>query len=269
VTIDVDGHHLGEWRGAGYILAPPSLHPEGGIYRWIIEPGNDVPDIDPIQAQLLPEQPDTTESTERTENTSSMLSVAWTRETRAAVEQAVQRTQPSGFGQRRRCLFRLCRELRAIPEVAGATPRQLRSVVEQWHRLAKPRIRTKDFPTSWADFCDGWALVRYPAGQGPAEQALEAARTAEDPPEIDALGYSAARSVALLIKWCRTLQGLAGAHPFYLSYQAAARGLDVDPGTAGRWLRMLVHDGVLEVVEPHTRSRATRYRYKGLKTSLD
>jgi hypothetical protein len=49
----------GEYRGTRghYIIAPPSLHPDGGKYRWLIPPANVIPLIDPSTVGLLLQSP--------------------------------------------------------------------------------------------------------------------------------------------------------------------------------------------------------------------
>ncbi len=49
----------GEYRGRPgcYCVLPPSRHPTGSIYRWLIPlPNGDLPELDPFQAGLLPHQ---------------------------------------------------------------------------------------------------------------------------------------------------------------------------------------------------------------------
>jgi hypothetical protein len=51
----------GEYRGdsAHYTLLPPSRHPDGITYTWVIRPSNDgIPVIDPVEAGLLPPETD-------------------------------------------------------------------------------------------------------------------------------------------------------------------------------------------------------------------
>jgi hypothetical protein len=48
--------------------------------------------------------------------------------------------------------------------VPDAAADQLRPILTQWHEVALPRIRTKDFGESWTDFVVAWERVRRPAG---------------------------------------------------------------------------------------------------------
>ena len=66
-----------------------------------------------------------------------------------------------------------------------------------------------------------------------------------------------------LIAACEALQRMTGADPFFLSCRVAGDHLSESREKARRRLGLLVADGVLEVVEPPTAKRATRYRYMG------
>ena len=92
---------------------------------------------------------------------------------------------------------------------------------------------------------------------------IERARAAGTPPE--ALGYEQ-EGIRLLASLCRELQRGAGGEPFYLDCRTAGRLVGVDHVTANRWLFLLCSDGLLVVVEPGQRNRATSYRYTGVLT---
>ena len=64
-----------------------------------------------------------------------------------------------------------------------------------------------------------------------------------------------------LIKVCRELQRASGDGPFFLSCRTAGDLLDLDHNTAWRRLGMLVSDGIIQTIEPGTKTKATRYRY--------
>src|SRR5262249_53689054 len=114
----------------------------------------------------------------------------------------------------------------------------------------------------WDEFrllvMEGLDRVKTPLGAGPLGEALVAADSRPAPP-------SAARYVIPEIKrtvaLCSVLQERAGQQPFFLAANPLAEEFGVDPGTVCRWLRLLVRDGVLSLVQKGNRGRATEYRY--------
>ena len=157
-------------------------------------------------------------------------------------------------------LFKLARELKAIPGLADAHVKSLKPYVKRWHTAALHVIKTKEFEESWFDFAEGWSKVKYPAGKGPLDM-IFATVTDENLPEPAA--HYENKKVRLLVGLCRELQRAAGAGEFYLSVRTAGGLLGIDHATAARWFRGLVIDGILSIAKVGSRSarRATRYRY--------
>ena len=85
------------------------------------------------------------------------------------------------------------------------------------------------------------------------------------PPQIAIKLYPDNDKLKILASLCRELQSEAKGNPFYLSVRIAGRLLDVSPMHAGRWLFLLVSDGILKVVAKggtaKTVRKATRFRY--------
>jgi hypothetical protein len=270
----------GEVRAGTYVVLPPSAHPSGGIYRWLIPPTDPVPAVDvraagldrPWLAQSVsetraPAPPVSDRARSRdTESSTVLLSVSPAAPgLTPAVRGAVRASLPAGPGQRNRKIFELARRLWSLPGLAGAAPAALGPAVRLWHALALPVILTKPFEASWSDFVTAWESVRVAADNNPLGPALARARSAAPP--ACARGYDPP-AVRLLVSLCRELQRTRGDEPFYLSCRDAARllGLADDYKTASRWLRRLVADGVLELVEPGgpQTMRASRYLFRGV-----
>lgn len=279
----------GELRGEGvYVVAPPSKHPSGTYYEWLVPlPEGDVPLVDPTAAGLdrkwagavevlsggeterterteTPEKTERTEDTQDTEDTEDPEAIArgWCDNTKQRIHDAVMRTLPPAFGKRNEHVFRLARALQAIPAVACLTSRTLRAlrpVVKDWHQRGKGNMLTKDFGTTWGDFAHAWPRVRVPEGDDVIGKARERAEAA-DPPAWTA-DYDPRQK--LLASLCRELQRAAGAEPFFLAARVAGTQVGVDKDTANRWLRAFVADGALVEVKKGTRQsrRATRWRY--------
>ncbi len=267
----------GELRGSrGYCLLPPSVHPDGPTYTWLIEPSREnLLEVDAQQAGFLDVPALCTERTERTESTETTEQDGENRGERrelrrykGEVERIIQATLPFEIGTRHRRIFDLARHLHSSPQFAGADPKDLRWIVEGWYERALPMMRTKDFTETWIDFLRAWPKVRYARGESPMEQAFKQAAL-QEPPRIAVERYPENRRLQVLVGICRDLQRRGGREPWFLSCRTAGSLLGVTHTEASRWLFLLEADGILEVVEKgggrQTARRATRYRYVGDK----
>ncbi len=257
----------GEYRGDSghYTLLPPSIHPSGSLYSWLVPlPSGELPFIDPRQVGLWDEteQTEQSEQSEHPPPTTTLLP--------SALFHVIESTLPKGPGERNRKVFELARRLRAIPSLASADLAALRGIVEEWYRRALPFIRTKDFLETWADFVHAWERVKYPAGEGAIEVAFD--RAAAVKPSAKAIQlYGDSPSMVLLASLCRELQALVGDAYFFLDVRTAGRLLKIPHLTAWRWLRVLVADGILMAGEKgsHANRRASRFRYVASSEALD
>jgi hypothetical protein len=135
-----------------YVILPPSRHPDGSVYAWL----NSLP-----ESEVLPHFPpsltwrsqgrDPENANEPNDPNNSHVSFHVSHGAGdAGIEQAIANTLPSGPRQRRKRLFDLARILKSI--IPAANPAVLRAIVREWHGLALPVIRTKEFSPSWTDF---------------------------------------------------------------------------------------------------------------------
>ena len=168
-------------------------------------------------------------------------------------------TFPTQEGQRNRCVFELARYLRG--RFPHASSQEMRGLVTQWHQLALPRMRTKEFTITWADFLNGWEKVEKPYGTTLQAITIGLDLTTPLPPGIEALGYGAAGQH--LVRLCLALQKHHGAEPFFLSVRVAGELLGVHFTDASKILTVLVADGVLSLVSKGAGKRASRYRFAG------
>jgi hypothetical protein len=265
----------GELRGAGYCLLPPSQHPDGPRYEWLVPlPEREIPFIADVGdaglfAAIVTE---TTQGTEAMACGSSVPSVGSAPSIvsvtpEADVRKAIDDTLPKVAGRRNRQVFEFARALRAIPRLADAVGADLEPYVREWHRRALPHISTQPFEETMIDFIHAWPKIRFPRGSEPMALILERVKTAPLP--VAALRYEQGE-LRLLVSLCRELQRESGRSPFYLACRTAAMSLrvtnskgDPDHVKTWRWLCLLVAHKVLEEVEKGDRlkRRASRYRY--------
>ncbi len=280
----------GELRGGGLAMLPPSVHPTGHVYKWLIAPTDNIPVIDDLVAAGLAqawasesdappgsisftdEDVKTEREPKRTElrtnedgchsrssfKTSNFENIPLKPEYQALISA----TLPQGEGQRNKALFELARRLKGVPELFDADPRGLREYVKEWHQLALPVINTKSFEESFADFLRGWQKVKFPAGAKPLE-GLFAEAIASPLPAC--AGKYETPKVQQLVALCRRLQTAWHPLPFPLACRSAAGVLGVSHVTANDWLFVLCADGVIREMEKGSQKtkRASRFQYLG------
>lgn len=260
----------GELRGEkAFVALPPSRHPSGTVYEWIIPPGGGIPLLSPSEAGLnrcyVTERTETqsnreTEPTEETEkqngHLSLRLSVSLSHD--EAIEAAIVQTLPTRKGMRNDNVFTLARALKAVPTLANADTLELKTIVKDWHGRALPIIGTKAFDATWADFCHAWPRVEYPLGQSPLETIMERLECKAPPPEA---AMFETPGIKRLVALCAELQRQAGNMPFYLDCRSAGKCIGEDHNTASRWLGLLVAERLLVRVEQGKPGRATRWRW--------
>jgi hypothetical protein len=243
VTVFEDG----ELRaGRGYVVLPPSPHPDGGRYEWVVPPGAVIPVVADVDAAGL------------TGPTGSALQGAAS----PAVVDAIEKTLPTGHGQRVRRLWHFARRLKGIPGL-DTSPAALESYARAWYDRARPFIKTVRFEATELAFYDAWTNADTPLTD---DQFLTWARAILDGPDPDWLGgvFLPAAGKKLL-RVCAALQQRAGETPFFLAARSAASAVGVDPTYANEVLKRLVKAGYLEVVEKgvYATGKATTWRFKG------
>jgi Bifunctional DNA primase/polymerase, N-terminal len=129
----------GEYRGdcKHYTLFPPSVHPSGLPYRWLIPFDSDLPEVDPVRAGLLRDveiltDTQATQATQEGQATHSTHCMGQ----QVTIPNAIAATLPTGAGQRNRKLFDLARQLKAV--MPDAKSKELKPIVREWFKLALP-----------------------------------------------------------------------------------------------------------------------------------
>ena len=259
----------GELRGAGYCLLPPTQHPDGPVYCWLVPlPDGPLPLVEDVQSDgflgacNVTERTECTEGTERTDDYSGEQKQLAGDLLEKVIEAVIIESLPSGVGERNRQVFELARALKAVPALADAPADTLEPYVRRWHSLGvkKGVIGTEPFEETRIDFLLAWPKVMFPKGAKPMTKLFEAAKRVPLPEA--AMRYEA-DGLRLLVALCRELQRVSGDKPFYLACRTAGGLLGVKHVTAWRWLVLLTHDKIVEEVEKgdRLRRRASRYRY--------
>ena len=246
-------------EGACAIL-PPSPDKE-----WLKSLNGELPLLNPFEWGLEqfgitePNNTNVTEHTEHMEQTEHTEAIVI--KEKGFIKRVIARTLPQKVGQRNNKIFFFAKALRT--EYPDANPKIFRDDVRSWYDLALPNIRTKDFAETWLDFLIAWDNVKYFEGVNPMviyEQAIKL-----EPPKTVALNYPDNLKIQNLAVLCREMQKACGNKPFFLSARTAAGLLEISAMQANRYLRLLVREDILTIIEKggtaETVRKATRYRY--------
>jgi hypothetical protein len=226
----------GELRGDSghYTLLPPSAHPDGGQYAWVVPLSGDLP---PLPSSLLSELKHNTSNTQ--DNARQHIACVNTLEGRK-FDAVLAATLPTRPGQRNRKLFDLARALKGL--IPAATPHDLRELVYRWHEMAQPFTSGEHTASdSYADFIIAWQRVKRPVGAS-FKVAVVAAESHE-PSAAQHYDGHLRRLVCLCFQLQRQWHG-----PFPLSCRTAAKYLEISHVAAWRLLNALQFDLVLELV---------------------
>ena len=178
----------------------------------------------------------------------------------AAVQAAIERSLPTGPGQRHRRVFALARWLRGIPALGDRDAVELLPVVRDWHQRCVHLVRTKDLASTEADFIRAWPRVDHPLGhQSDAylDSIVAAARQRPVPPEVANIASDAAHEIA---KLCVELQARAGEGDFLVAQVAIGKAIGLPQPVMSVWLGKLCDIGFLRRTREPGPGRAARYR---------
>jgi hypothetical protein len=256
----------GEFRADGkhYVVLPPSRHPSGDRYRWLVHLGDGPPPtIDPREAGLIPPgrpigrpgaelKSDQAESRPATgapdRAPPSSGTPLETDPPSVAALAVVRECLPTRYGERNAKLFDLARGLKGLDEFAGKDAESYRPAVTAWFNLARPKIRTKDWGTTWQEFTYALGRVRCPRGPAKGGSICRALQRAK-------AGWDGSDKFDLLRRLCSELQQDAGPGvEFYISSRAVAKMLGTPRRTVSYWLVLMEHPhGPLLKTTPGTR----------------
>jgi len=244
----------GELRaGRGYVVLPPSVHPDGGVYRWIIQPGESIPLIEDVDSSGL---------------SVPLPTLGEASSIPTDVDEAITKTLPAGVGKRTNCIWQFARRLKAI-EGLDDSDAALRSYAREWHRRAIHFIRSKSFDVTELAFYDAWKNAKVPLSDEQFHILAKPFLEGPDPEWLKKMVFPLAGK--RLWRLCLGLQERAGPEPFFLAARAAASVIGTDPTLVSRLFKRLVTAGHLEEVEKgvHRSGRATTWRYLGPSFSTE
>jgi hypothetical protein len=217
------------------VVLPPSPHPDGGQYDWILEPKAPIPLVDDVaEAGLRGPAPDVAPEA---------LPLA------PEVMEAIQKTLPERAGRRHDLIFDFARRLKGIPGLDDSAT-ALNSYIAEWHRQALPVIRTKDFLTTQIAFWDSWKNAKTPLTDEGFWGLINESLKSPDPKWFENWFFPPCGK--RLFRVCQALQQHAGSEPFYLSARKAGEAVGVAAKDGHALLKLLVRDGRLQMVEKGT-----------------
>jgi hypothetical protein len=162
------------------------------------------------------------------------------------IGEIIARHQPTGTGMRESCLWRLGRDLKAVMPNADQTTRR-QWVTEWWERGAGRIVRTRCLPTAITAFERAWARIEKPSG---ATWASAIAMASACPP-LESIPSNLLKEtrIAQLGSLLAALNQIHRGCPFPLPCRKVAEHLDCGFKTASRDITIMVHVGVLRVIE--------------------
>ncbi len=163
----------GELRAnGGYVVAPPSVHPDGRRYQWVnsFRGDSELPILCRDDFIVNAVSGDT-ETAEPIETTKPIESAKPTEDIKAnechkeeVIQNAILASIPTQSGQREKKLFEFARRLLGVigPD---AEPAVLTLCFDRWWILAEEIVATKDYGTSLSAFLRGYANAKIAYGE--------------------------------------------------------------------------------------------------------
>lgn len=268
----------GEFRVSDSIcLLPPSVHPSGTSYSWLIPPNGEIPLCDPFEVGLVKawnNDADFTQHPQQTQQTQHTQSIV--ERGGGIIEAICEQLDPINFpsevwdciyltlpqreGVRNECIWKFCRKLARF--YFGRPDQEMKPFMREWHRLALPVIVTKEWDESWHDFQVAWGNIILPDGTT-LDDLLEQVKSKPFPPAVLAFRFDHPKIRLLMALFHEFQSRLGPGGDFFLSCRDAGRLLGVSHEMANNWINLLLRYGVAELVERGTQTKrlASRYRY--------
>jgi bifunctional DNA primase/polymerase-like protein len=290
----------GELRGEGsYCLLPPSVHPQGTVYRWLRSMPDEIPLIDPRDAGLVrlwAAQPDEGQSKQRNGGTQEQSNSGYRgtdvvtgdgpeheivsrvsgKETARcsirSVEEAVEAALPTVPHDNHRSLFTLARALLALEVyligegrlgLDGHLPPECKiEAFELWYAQAQAHLRAEQTKDEYlVEFLAACEDADTPLGCGTLEEIWAAAKKARAP--VAAAQKFSDERLILFWTFLRELQRHYGDAPFFLAVRIVNERFGVSVRTAHQWIKAFEGLGVINCVKKGNAQshRASRFMY--------
>lgn len=251
-------------KASGYVLAPPSNHPSGAIYQWIVPLNGSLQSVDLADFGLSltqeahePQETQVTQVTQETQETHSSKGVGVDEvvlfvtglcrsDIVEEVAKAIADTLPEKIGQRNKRIFLLAQRLKSVPEYTKSKPIALKEIVRVWHRLALPTIGTKPFELTWIEFVAAWPKVKHLRLSGELGGAIRKAKASLESGKGLICDYES-YEVRLLLQTCYELQRQDGT--FDMGCRKAGEVMGVSRQGGADAMAYFVSDDWFEVVK--------------------
>jgi hypothetical protein len=274
---DPSGNKIGEWRADGCQTIISGTHPNGTLYRLIVD--KPVITIDyngiiwPTQS-ILP--PHATES-KRVRGVRRVKGEQGVEEKEVVcvcgccqqiqtyfTTDLISQVAPKKCHENNASLFKLARIMKSYENTVSrpAIQQELEVAFDHWSLVARPFWRMElgrdDY---YAEFLEAYSYARIGLDKNPIEVAFSRAKSAPWP---GLPGFSDER-IRILAATCREMQLVTGDKPFFVPTRKLGELLGVDYGRVARWLRALEGLKVIHLAPGEVRkrggNRSPRYLY--------
>jgi len=262
---------IGEWRADGNQTIITGTHPEGMVYRFVVESPVITISYDAIiwPDCILP--PRATESKRvRRVRENEVVSVSTASVSSGFIEafrarDLISQVAPTDSHQNNASLFRLARLVRSYESRVAreATEQELEFVFDRWclvsRRFWRSQLTRDDY---YAEFLNAYSYARIGLDKDPIELTVSRAKAGPLP---EVRGFTDER-IRLLVAICREMSKIMGDRPFFLPTRKLGELLGVHYTRVALWLRAFEPVGIIHLAPGEVRrrggNRCPRYQYR-------
>jgi Bifunctional DNA primase/polymerase, N-terminal len=239
----------GELRaGNGLVVLPPSIHPEGPVYKWTIPPTQGIPFLENVSSTGLL-------------GTAKAFQEMDPSRTPQPVLEAITQSLPAENGERVQKIFEFVRRLKSIADI-DISEKAVLVYFQEWFQQALPFIKTKEYDTSEIDFFSAWDNAKTPLSDHDFPELIKTALSRPDPEWFTNLYFPEVGK--RLLKICDELQKHHGEEPFYLSARKAGQAVGIAGQDANTLLKNMAFRCFIRLEQKGVfNGGASTYRYLG------